>query len=646
MAEKLLSPEQRKQLNGYLSKAVSESLRRRAQILLLYDEGKSTREIAQSVGLSQRGTRYWRRQFRLKGMAILPPLEQVDLHLHPGMGAVVEPPESLAEAIEEPSALSDLDVALETNDVFLYSQDSAVQFQANQKHIKHVRGLAAILFEKTQPFHGLGQENQKILDVAVQLANTEFFKHRKKSRSFRALKEWVATQGGEIYSSEGPRSSLSVAEKEMLPFVLSLMQSKWKAKDIRLLELNGEQRRLVLTIAAIALVADRLDTSLSQQTNIRDLKPVSNNLWIVVNGPFALDDALSAQKKTRLWVDAGYPGMKIMESSEAKSEFAKYPPLPHPMDEVGLKPDDNMAEAGRKVLLFHFSVMLNHDEGTRSGEDIEDLHDMRVATRRMRAAFEIFGEAFERKALKPHLKGLRATGRALGHVRDLDVFMEKAEHYLETLPEEQRSGLNPLLDAWKAKRETARNEMLAHLDSLEYQAFVQNFNLFLQTPGAGARSYPNGPEPKLVREIAPVLIYTRLAAVRAYDAILKNAPIEQLHALRIEFKKLRYAVEFFREVLGEESKAVIADLKRLQDHLGDLNDAEVATQILRAFLDEWEPQQSALPVNERQNPEGIVTYLAARHSERYRLMVSFQDVWGEFNRPEFRRNLALAISVL
>ena len=85
---------------------------------------------------------------------------------------------------------------------------------------------------------------------------------------------------------------------------------------------------------------------------------------------------------------------------------------------------------------------------------------MRVATRRMRAAVEVFEEAFEPKALKPHLKGLRSTGRALGRVNDLDVFMEKAQKYLESQPEEHRRGLLPLLNSWDAEREAARTKMI------------------------------------------------------------------------------------------------------------------------------------------------------------------------------------------
>ncbi len=290
--------------------------------------------------------------------------------------------------------------------------------------------------------------------------------------------------------------------------------------------------------------------------------------------------------------------------------------------------------------------MLAHEAGTRLGEDIEELHDMRVATRRMRAASAVFGDYFRKKAIKPHLKGLRATGRALGRVRDLDVFMEKAQAHLDTLPAADRQGLDPLLATWAQEREAARRKMLAYLESDRYQRFKQRFNEFVSTPGEGVRPSLERSSPDLVQHTAPVLIYNCLAVVRAYAPLLENASIEQLHALRIEFKKLRYTVEFFKEVLGAEAKQVIDDIKHLQDHLGDLNDADVACKILRQFIQNWERHQVNMPLRERQNPEPVVDYLATKHAERHRLMVTFPEAWAHFNRPEFRQNLALAISVL
>ena len=322
-------------------------------------------------------------------------------------------------------------------------------------------------------------------------------------------------------------------------------------------------------------------------------------------------------------------------------------PLPEPVKSPGVVPDDTLAEAGRKIMLAQFAEMLHHEAGTRLGEDIEALHDMRVATRRLRAAFDIFGHAFQKKAVKSHLAGLRQIGRLLGAVRDLDVFMEKAEGYLESLPEDTQQGLDPLLLSWRSQRADTRARLLSHFDSPTYGEYISYFNYFAQTSGSGVQILKTGTLiPNRVCEVVPCLIYTRLAMVRAYSPIVNTATIPQLHALRIEFKRLRYALEFFVEVLGGEAKQVIDLIKKMQDHLGDLHDADVACQILNSFLDNWDRGQIGLQLSARQNPEPIVNYLAYRHAERHRLLVTFPEAWDQFDQSETYQKVASAISIL
>ena len=336
------------------------------------------------------------------------------------------------------------------------------------------------------------------------------------------------------------------------------------------------------------------------------------------------------------------PGIEVVQ--EPIPETLPFPQL---FKQPGLLSTDSMAEAGRKTILFHFAEMLSHEPETRLGENIEALHDMRVATRRLRAAFKIFGDAFRPKIIKPLLKGLRGTGRCLGRVRDLDVLIERARSYQASLPASDQPGLNPILDTWMKDREVGRFDMFRHFDSPEYLDFKNRLNYFSQSPGVGVRQLSLViPTPSLVRDVAPVLIYTRLVNVRSFEPILGNASLEQLHALRIEFKQLRYAVEFFREVLSPEAKNNINTLKGIQDHLGNLNDTRITCQLITAFLENWEALQSRLPMGERQNPEPIVSYLAAMHAERHHLMVTFQDTWKSFDSPEFRQSIALAIAAL
>ncbi len=315
-----------------------------------------------------------------------------------------------------------------------------------------------------------------------------------------------------------------------------------------------------------------------------------------------------------------------------------------------------MSEAGRKVLRFHWRRMLFHEPGTRLGQDIEALHDMRVATRRMRAAFRIFGDYYEPQVTAPLLKGLRRTGRVLGAVRDLDVFRARVQAYLDTLPEAQRGSLDRFLAVLEEQRDAARRAMLAYLDGGKYARFRERFTEFVETEGLGSRpiTLDDGePRPCRVRHVAPVTVYERLAAVRAYDewVSIPNPPLTRLHALRIACKQLRYTLEFLNELLGPETPALIEEVVALQDHLGELQDAVVASRILRDFLmwGTWGGEVAAIPSPDRPAPviaPGVAAYLAVRQSDLQRLLAAFPQAWQRFNSATLSRLAAQAIAVL
>ncbi|GAB4422972.1 MAG: hypothetical protein Kow0031_01220 [Anaerolineae bacterium] len=315
---------------------------------------------------------------------------------------------------------------------------------------------------------------------------------------------------------------------------------------------------------------------------------------------------------------------------------------------VGLQATDSFAEAGRKVLSFHFARMLKHEPGTRLGNDIEELHDMRVATRRMRAAFDLFAPAFQPKTIAPLLAGLKATGRALGPVRDLDVFIEKFEQYQAVLPPEEQAQFEVFLNMWRKRRAAARKTMIKYLDSKAYRRFKKDFHKFAITEGQGVRSVKETvpPTPQELRHVVPGLVYSAYDGVRAYETVLDNAPIETLHQLRISFKGLRYTLEFIEEVLGEGKEMVIGEVKAMQDYLGDLNDADVAAQILEDFLSKWSKKQRKLTAEKRQSAAPMQAYLATQIEKREALLTGFPDLWEQFNRAEFRQTLAQTISML
>jgi CHAD domain-containing protein len=321
---------------------------------------------------------------------------------------------------------------------------------------------------------------------------------------------------------------------------------------------------------------------------------------------------------------------------------------------LGIDPAGSMAEAARKILRDQLDRMVAHERGSRDGHDIEELHDMRVAVRRMRAALRVFSQYLDTTAYKPFRKALRRTGRILGTVRDLDVFREKAQRYLDALPHERRSELDPLLAAWQTAYDAARDRMLALLDSKTYAQLKKEFARFLATPGAGAPQAPPesaAPLPHRVREAVPPLVLASYAAVRAYEGRVEgtDTPRPRLHQLRITAKGLRYALEFFREILPAEAESLIDRIKELQEHLGNLQDAVVTCGILRDFLawGTWghNPTRAVAATGVILAP-GVATYLSVRQAELRQLVEGFPAIWREVSGEEFRRQLFSVITGL
>jgi len=313
--------------------------------------------------------------------------------------------------------------------------------------------------------------------------------------------------------------------------------------------------------------------------------------------------------------------------------------VPKQLRNPGVRADDTLGAAGRKVLRMHLARMLASEPGTRSGEMAEDLHKMRVATRRMRAAWRVFDGAYRPKLQRRYVRELRETATALGEVRDLDVQIDGLDEYLKGLSPAGAAAMTPLRDEWMRRREAARERLLELLESKGYAAFVADYSELVETPGKGElEPAPNAPI--LVRDTAGGRIWQAYERVRAHDTTLAWADVAGLHALRIDGKRLRYSLEFFREVLPRMTDELIARITELQDHLGLLNDADVASHMTRTFL---VSQASRLPAGSR---EAIGHYLDSREAEIARLRRLLPPIWRRITAIRFRRRLGSSISAL
>lgn len=340
-------------------------------------------------------------------------------------------------------------------------------------------------------------------------------------------------------------------------------------------------------------------------------------------------------------------GNEKEERSEKKKKKLK---------KVVVAPADSMAGLACRIFSYQFASMLAHEKGTIKGEEIEELHDMRVAVRRMRAASKVFEAYLDSSQLEPYLKELRKTLSALGGVRDLDVFQEKAENYLKTLPPEHKHDLDPLFAIISEEKGKARTKLQDYLESERHTLFKQEFSTLLASPETLALPTTNKKHdalPHRVKDVLPSILYARTADITAYSEWVEGPylPIRRMHRLRIASKGIRYTLEFFESVLGEDAKTMIQDFKNLQDHLGDLHDAIVAIDMLNVYLKtgEWgseDHKKSSGKEIPPEAPEGIKAYLAYREKELETLLNTFPEAWEKIKGENLRKRIDSAIQNL
>ncbi len=281
------------------------------------------------------------------------------------------------------------------------------------------------------------------------------------------------------------------------------------------------------------------------------------------------------------------------------------PPSAPDLGPTSIDPTMNTSQVAFAILRRQFAKCRINDPGTRIGEDIERLHDMRVATRRMRAAMQLY-EPFLPATLLRLQKELRWLGQVLGAVRDLDVHLEQIDTWGQSLPESELPALDAIRELLHRQRKVARTRMLRSMDSRRYQRLTERITALLQRGPTRRLAVASPP----ILEVAPGLIEQRLADVRRRaDRIKRRSAARKYHKLRILCKRLRYALEFHSEIYGKRAARVIRPLVVLQDLLGDHQDADVGAAWMRELA---ERQGRKLPAS----TVFVMGALAERHRRR------------------------------
>lgn len=341
--------------------------------------------------------------------------------------------------------------------------------------------------------------------------------------------------------------------------------------------LRGEDALGSVTVDQVEIGAPR-DAS----SNGDALQPRASYREIEIETLNGADEALG---QVRLAIEQRLGLTASVETKLEAALRASGAPLPR-RDERAflLHPGDRLLDVAWKTLGRHFGRMLWNEPGARVGIDPEYVHDMRVATRRLRTALDVFADAVPEEKRDPLTRDLRWVGRALGRVRDSDVQLLRVAALRAEGSELERATLEIFERSLEIRRAKQRMRLLARLDSERYVGLAARLRAWVD---AG----PPAPAPGSPAGLPAYATAHRLTAERhralheAYHMAERSLAPTDLHATRMAAKRLRYCVEYFAELEGPGAVRRAKRLARFQDFLGERQDAATLLARMRKYAE-------------------------------------------------------------
>ncbi len=302
---------------------------------------------------------------------------------------------------------------------------------------------------------------------------------------------------------------------------------------------------------------------------------------------------------------------------------------------VTLTPQTPPLTCARQLILERVHEMVKFEEGTRKGEDLEALHDMRVWSRRLREAFEIFTFCFPEKIYNKLYARVRQVTKTLGKAREADVAVEFFnKHYTAAQGMIERFALEDMLSRLVETQAHERAKMQGKLDrkarpSSLPEELTQAFERLAAQPASRQRG------PRTALRLTRMLLLQRLRAVfAARQALTGEDDVMGLHNLRITVKKLRYALEALAFAAGVEVEANLKFFKKLQTALGEVHDRDVFIAEVKGRYDAL--QKRAFSANLLQGYEKIFQHLV---QERQGFYQEYVKLFAEAKLAEWQKRV-------
>jgi CHAD domain-containing protein len=421
----------------------------------------------------------------------------------------------------------------------------------------------------------------------------------------RAAVLLASSERGETSPSTKPVDSpLEAHQERMATKVASIAQTGFRktSKPLRNNKTRGPagangkhdhvESQISLKLAAILDVAARLAAAEDVLTDaeitrgFRPLRIVSvaddqRHVILYITGSIAPQAALLANL-SRLWAQAMFLPIRCVALAAQERRRGI-------QERQGASPEGSYSgttefgQAGRIIIRRQIEHILTRRYAAGYLGDLEYVHEMRVATRRMRAAIRVFEDVLELGRLKAQIANLADV---LGQARDLDVFLDFLREYRDGCSGIRRAFAEEMISSWNVRRRASYRKVEAIMGSAAFGAFIghahKSFCLPVGADG-GPKATSAGWKEPLWRE-ARAILHRELRKMFRYAPDLKQYSPRKLHRLRIAGKRMRYLSEFFMPLYGRQIIEPIDYVKDVQAFLGDSHDSEVFIDQVREYV--------------------------------------------------------------
>jgi CHAD domain-containing protein len=254
-----------------------------------------------------------------------------------------------------------------------------------------------------------------------------------------------------------------------------------------------------------------------------------------------------------------------------------------------LTPEDTMLSAGARLCSEYCGVLRADVNGAIAGEDPEYVHRMRIAIRKARFVLQLWAPFLAAKETEIHKRELKRLAVTLGQARDADVLGLRFKSEWDTIPF-SAPFKDFIMRELRRREKAAKDDLALALSSGRFERLLTSLERLFERKRSGVVDNPP------LRAIVPRLFGIAVKKAGRYAG--RKLDYEELHSLRIAFKRLRYMTEFFGVLYKGNLKGLLRRFKKIQDILGGFCDAQVAELFLKTLaVDETAPAPEARTVH-------------------------------------------------